>query len=51
MAAPTDSAQKILYLDYDGVLHHGEVYWKKGVAPVLMAEPSHTVFKHTDLLE
>jgi hypothetical protein len=51
VAAPTDPAQKILYLDYDGVLHHAEVYWKKGVAPVLMAQPSHTAFKHTHLLE
>jgi len=30
-------SQAIFYLNFDGVLHHDEAYWKKGMDPLLMA--------------
>ncbi len=40
----------VLYLDFDGVLHHEEVYWapKRGV---YMKEPGHALFEWMPLLE
>ena len=39
------------YLDYDGVLHHHEVYWKKNVGAYLKAPPEYRLFQHAALLE
>lgn len=41
----------VVYVDYDGCLHHGEVYWKKNVGAYIKAEPRYTLFQHVALLE
>ena len=41
----------VLFLDYDGCLHHGEVYWKKNVGAYIKAAPQYTLFQHASLLE
>lgn len=47
--APEDMV--VLYQDFDGVLHHGEVYWKKNVGAYIKAAPQYTLFQHAALLE
>jgi hypothetical protein len=41
----------ILYLDFDGVLHHEEVYWHPRRGPYLKAPEGHVLFQHLSLLE
>ncbi len=41
----------VVFLDYDGCLHHSEVYWKKNVGAYIKAEPRYTLFQHVPLLE
>ena len=40
----------VLYLDYDGVLHHEDVWWhwRRGA---YINTPGYALFEHTDLLE
>ena len=42
--------QCVLYLDYDGVLHHESVYWKPKVGAYIEAEGNFTLFEHSQLL-
>lgn len=44
------AGQKVLYLDFDGPLHHHEVYWYPKRGPVLKAAPPHRLFQHAELL-
>lgn len=41
---------QVLYLDYDGVLHHENCYWRQGFGAYLVAPPEYRLFQHTDLL-
>lgn len=41
----------LLYLDYDGVLHHEDVWWHARVGPYLRAPDQYKIFQHLDLLE
>lgn len=41
----------ILYLDYDGVLHHENCYWHARRGAYLVAPQGHTLFQHAALLE
>jgi hypothetical protein len=40
----------VLYLDYDGVLHHENCLWHPRRGPYLKAPPGHTLFQHAPLL-
>lgn len=48
--APDGLNPVILYVDFDGVLHHENVIWHPTKGPVLHAPPSHRLFQHVDLL-
>lgn len=52
-SAPTPNPEDMIavYLDYDGTLHHGEVYWKKNVGAYIKADARYTLFQHASLLE
>ena len=41
----------VLYLDFDGVLHHENVLWSKSRGPYLEAPPPHKLFEYVPLLE
>ena len=41
----------LLYLDFDGVLHHDEVYFHPRRGVYLNAPPEHRLFQHVGLLE
>ena len=41
----------VLYLDFDGVLHHENVLWSKSRGPYLEAPQPHKLFEHALLLE
>lgn len=41
----------VLYLDFDGVLHHENVTWHPKKGAVLHAPLPHRLFQHVDLLE
>lgn len=40
----------VLYLDYDGVLHHENVLWHPKVGPYLAAPEQYKLFMHVNLL-
>ena len=42
--------ERIVYLDYDGVLHHENLLWNRKRGPYLVAPPGHTVFQHSHIL-
>jgi hypothetical protein len=48
---PLPKGTVVLYLDYDGTLHHGEVNWKKNVGAYIDAPARYTLFQHAPLLE
>lgn len=41
----------VLYLDYDGVLHHENVHWSRTKGAHLRAPDGYTLFQYTHLLE
>lgn len=47
--APRGAGELIVYLDFDGVLHHENVLFTKRGAK-LLAPPGHKLFQHVDLL-
>jgi hypothetical protein len=46
----TLTADHVLYLDFDGVLHDGEVYVRRGVGPCV-ATPGRVLFEWMPILE
>ena len=40
----------VLYLDFDGVLHHENCRWHPGQGPSLSAPDRYSLFQHNDLL-
>ncbi len=45
------SGQMVVYLDYDGVLHHENVLWHPRIGPYLSAPEGYVLFQHAELLE
>lgn len=45
------NGELILYLDYDGVLHHENVLWSHTIGAYLSAPDHYKLFQHLDLLE
>ena len=43
---PRGAGQRILYLDFDGVLHHENVMWSHKQGPHLKAPPQYRLFQH-----
>lgn len=41
----------LLYLDFDGVLHHQNVLWHSLIGPYLSAPDGYVLFQHATLLE
>lgn len=48
--APKGAGQLILYLGFDGVLHHQNVLWHPKKGAYLSAPPQYTLFQHANLL-
>lgn len=51
MKAPKGSGQPVLYLDFDGPLHHDNCLWHPRRGAYLHAPPGHTLFQHAPLLD
>lgn len=49
--APKGAGEALLYLDFDGVLHHENVWWHPKRGPYLKAPPQYSLFQHAPLLE
>lgn len=45
------TGELVLYLDYDGVLHHDNVLVSPSIGPYLVAPEGYTLFQHAQLLE
>ena len=43
--------EHVLYLDFDGVLHHERVLWHPKVGPYMSAPERYKLFMHVNLLE
>jgi len=48
---PRQTGGRVLYLDYDGVLHPEDVYLLHKRGPILLNSPGHSLFEHCKLLE
>jgi len=52
LKAPKGAGELILYLDFDGVLHHENCLWNPKRGPYIAAVfPGHVLFQHASLLE
>jgi hypothetical protein len=51
MKIPPGRGSLLLYLDYDGVLHHEDVWWHARIGPYLRAPDEYKLFQHLTLLE
>jgi hypothetical protein len=49
--APKGTGDLVLYLDFDGVLHHENVYWHPKRGAYIKAPARYTLFQHAPLLE
>jgi hypothetical protein len=45
------TGELVLYLDFDGVLHHENVLWHPRIGAYLSAHDEYVLFQHTELLE
>jgi hypothetical protein len=43
--------ERLLYLDFDGVLHHENVLWHPHIGAYLCAPAGYVLFQHSELLE
>ena len=41
----------VLYLDFDGVLHHHNCVWHPNIGPYLAAPDEYKIFQHVELLQ
>jgi hypothetical protein len=48
--APARTGGRVLYLDFDGVLHPEDVWRRPGWGPYVASPPGHQLFEHADLL-
>ena len=44
------TGELVIYLDFDGVLHHENCLWNPTQGPYLSAPPRYTLFQHAELL-
>ena len=51
MKVPAGRGKLVLYLDYDGVLHHENVLWHPKIGAYLSAPEGFVLFQHAELLE
>jgi hypothetical protein len=51
MTVPRGRDGLVLYLDFDGVMHHENVLWHPKRGPYLHAPAGYELFQHADLLE
>ena len=51
MRTPVGYGELILYLDFDGVLHHENVLWHPKIGAYLSAPEGYVLFQHAELLE
>lgn len=51
MKTPLGRNELVLYLDFDGVLHHENVLWHPRRGAYMCAPPGYLLFQHVDLLE
>lgn len=51
MKPPRGRDALLLYLDFDGVLHHENVLWHSAKGAYLSAPPAHVLFQHAALLQ
>ena len=51
MRTPVGYGELILYLDFDGVLHHANCLWHPRVGAYLSAPDGYVLFQHAELLE
>lgn len=51
MKRPTGRGELVLYLDFDGVLHHENVHWHPRKGTYLDAPEGYSLFQHAALLE
>ena len=47
---PNGKDELLLYMDYDGVAHHENVWWHPRRGPYIKAGPEFTLFQHAELL-
>ncbi|MDM0108658.1 HAD domain-containing protein [Variovorax sp. J22R24] len=47
---PGGRGELVLYLDYDGVMHHEDVWWHPRRGPYIKAPGCYTLFQHTQVL-
>ena len=50
LKTPRGAGERILYLDFDGVLHHENCLWRPRRGPYLVAPRGHVLFQHAELL-
>lgn len=50
MKTPAGRGGLVLYLDFDGVLHHENCLWHPKLGPYLGAPPRYSLFQHAELL-
>ncbi len=51
MNPPKGRGEPVLYLDYDGVLHHDACFWHPRRGVYLQAGPGYSLFQHALLLD
>lgn len=51
MKTPRGRNELILYLDFDGVLHHENALWHPRKGAYLSAPPGYVLFQHVELLQ
>jgi hypothetical protein len=51
MRALSSKGELLLYLDFDGVLHHHDVWWHTRIGAYLRAPDQYKIFQHLVLLE
>lgn len=51
MKRPAGFNELVLYLDFDGVLHHENCWWHPKLGPYLQAPEQFKLFQHAELLE
>lgn len=51
MKAPKGRDEPVLYLDYDGALHHDACFWHPRRGTYLQAGPGYSLFQHEQLLD
>ncbi len=51
MRTLSGAGELLVYLDFDGVLHHHDVWWHARIGAHMRAPDQYKIFQHLDLLE